>query len=67
MADDKITDEQITEAAASPSQVMTDGVQVTARPLADLIALQKHQDAKAAAKKKNRGIRFMKFIPEGPG
>lgn len=62
MADDLV--DTIKEAAAAPQTVVADGVQVTARPIGELIAADKYAKSAAAGKKKARGIGFIKLLPE---
>lgn len=64
MADD--LSQQIEDAATGPARVVSDGTDVTARPIKDLIEADKYLAAKrAAAKSKTGGIRFAKVIPPG--
>jgi hypothetical protein len=59
-------DDTLDSVAAGPSSVSGDAGSVSAQPLTDLIALDKHKAAKAGAAKKGRGIRFTKLIHPGP-
>jgi hypothetical protein len=63
---EEITTENIVDAALAPQTVIADGVTVNARPIADVIAADKHATKKAAARKRGRGIGFIKLISEGP-
>lgn len=58
--------EQIEEAANGPARAAADGVDVTARPIRDLIEADKYLTAKrAAATNKTGGLRFAKLVPPG--
>ena len=52
----------IADRMAEPKSVTVDGVSVSQHSLSELIALEKHNAAKCAAR---RGIRFQKIIPPG--
>ena len=61
---DEIKD-AIVAAAQSPLKASADGVSVDARPMADLIAADKHIAAKEAAKVPGLGFRMVKLVPPG--
>lgn len=54
------TEAQILVAVSQPKSVMVDGVSMTQHSLPELIALDKHNTAKAAAR---TGIKFQKIVP----
>jgi antitoxin (DNA-binding transcriptional repressor) of toxin-antitoxin stability system len=49
----------------SPQSVTTDGVTVSSRPVADLIALDRYLASKAAVQTRRRGLRFNRMTPDG--
>ena len=55
----------IQQAAGDPSAVTSDGISVTARPVADLIAADQYLAGKVAAKQRRRGITFTKLVTPG--
>jgi hypothetical protein len=67
MPEDQDLSETIANAAGGPKAGTTDGFSVESHPLPDLIAADKYLGAKAAAKKKRKGLGFIKLIPEGEG
>ena len=58
-------DAALERAADDPQQVTIDGETVISRPLADLIALDKHQRQVAAQAARRRGFRFSTILPPG--
>lgn len=56
----------IEQAAADPASVTSDGISVTARSIADLIAADLYLAGKAARSKRRRGLTFTKLITPGP-
>ena len=63
----KTTDELIAEALLQPSSVSGDGVSVSNRSAADLIAIDNHLQKKAASASRNAasGLRFSVFRGAG--
>lgn len=59
---DEITD-QIKQATEEPAAVAQDGTSVTSRPIADLIAADKHVAAKKAASKGFGGLLRQQLKP----
>lgn len=58
--------QQLLDAIDDPADVTVDGTTVTARPLSDLIALDKHLLAKTASdSRKARGFMATKLVPPG--
>ena len=57
--------QQIADAAKGPSSVTQDGGTTTARSISDLIAADRHLAAKAAAKRRNGGVRRQRISPPG--
>lgn len=57
--------DDIAQQAAEPASVSADGQTTTARPLADVIAGQQYLDARAAVRKRRRGVLFTKLVPPG--
>ena len=55
----------IQQAATDPAAVTSDGISVTARSVAELIAADQYLAAKANAGKRRRGITFTKLITPG--
>lgn len=55
----------IETAAEKPVSMSVDGVTVTQRPIADLIAADRYLSAKKASRHKSRGIRFTQIVPPG--
>lgn len=60
--DSSAVESLIADCMAEPKSVTVDGVSVTKHSLSELIALDKHNAAKCAAR---RGIRFQKLVPPG--
>jgi len=52
-------------AAAGPANVTVDGVTVSARPVAEMIAAAQHVGNEAVRKNRRLGIRFLKILPPG--
>lgn len=65
MADTNDLTTTIAGAAAGPSSVSIDGNTVVQRPLADLITADQYLKGQAAAKKKNRGVRYARVQMPG--
>jgi hypothetical protein len=57
--------QKIEENAGGPKRVRTDAGEVEAQDLASQIEADKYLSAKRAVEKKNRGLRFNKFLPPG--
>ena len=57
--------DNVEEAMTEPKKAAGDGISVEQHSLPDLIAAEKHVQAKAAASKPARGMRFSKFVPGG--
>lgn len=55
----------IAQQAAEPVTVSADGQTTTARPVADVIAAQQYLDARAAVRKRRRGVLFTKLVAPG--
>jgi hypothetical protein len=55
----------IETAAENPQSASVDGVTVTQRSLSELIEADKYLQAKKAARRKNRGLRYTKIVPPG--
>lgn len=55
----------IETAAEKPVSASVDGVTITQRPIADLIAADRYLSAKRAARKRSRGIRLTQIVPPG--
>ena len=55
----------IETSAEKPVSMSVDGVTVTQRPIADLIAADRYLSAKRAARNRSRGIRFSQMVPPG--
>lgn len=51
--------------AVEPASAAADGQSASARPIADVITAQQFLDAKAAVKKRRRGVLFTKLVPPG--
>lgn len=60
--DSSAVESLIADRMAEPKSVTVDGVSVSQHSLSELIALDKHNAAKCAAR---RGIRFQKLVPPG--
>lgn len=58
-------DTAIEELAAAPQQVNTDGLQVTERPLSELIAFDQWRKAKEAQRSGKSGLKFFRTVPPG--
>ena len=56
----------IEEAAQSPLSVVSDGLEVTAQPLAAMIEADRYASAKAARARPFGGAMFAKVLPAGP-
>lgn len=67
MADPTDLTDTIATEAASPVSSSGDGQTATGRSIADLIAADRYLAAKAAARRKRRGLIFNKLLPPGPG
>lgn len=55
----------IQQAASDPAAVTSDGISVTARSVADLIAADVYLAGKAARSKRRRGMTFTKLVTPG--
>lgn len=66
---DEITTEDIVTAALAPQSLTVDGMTVSERPVADLIAAERHVANKAALAngKSAWGRRIAKAVPPGGG
>lgn len=57
--------DDIETAATSPASASADGVSVTQRSIAEMIAADKHIKADEAGTKPRLGMRFVKLVPPG--
>lgn len=53
------------DAATSPASASNETGSMSTRPIADLIALDRYLAAKAAASRRDRGLRIQRFQPPG--
>lgn len=58
-------DDAIEQAAQDPKRAKGDMGEVEAHPLGDQVEAAKYLAGKAEVKKRNRGLRFNKFVPPG--
>ena len=65
MADPTDLTDTIATEAVSPSSSSADGQSASARPIGDLIKAQQFLDAKAALKKRRRGITYTQLTTPG--
>jgi hypothetical protein len=67
MANPSDLETKISDAADGPQTANVDGVSVTQRSLRELIEADQYLEAKKAARRKNRGLRYTKIVPPGAG
>jgi hypothetical protein len=65
MANPSDLEAAIETAAENPQSANVDGVSVTQRSVSELIEADKYLEAKKAARRKNRGLRYTKIVPPG--
>jgi hypothetical protein len=65
MANPSDLEAAIETAAENPQSANVDGVSVTQRSISELIEADKYLEAKKAARRKNRGLRYTKIVPPG--
>ena len=65
MADDLDMDDVLSQAAQGPKRADSDGVSAEGHPLKNLIALDKHQTAKAVRTNPAAAVTHAKLIPPG--
>lgn len=53
------------DAATSPASASNETGSMSTRPIADLIALDRYLASKAAASRRDRGLRIQRFQPPG--
>lgn len=57
--------DQIESAASGPKQVTVDGTVVQSHDLAQLVQADQYLAAKAASRKRHRGMRITRMVPPG--
>jgi len=62
---EQILETALEQAATTPETASNETGSVSSRSIGDLIALDRYLSAKAAAKRRDRGLRIQRFEPPG--
>lgn len=62
---DEILQQALRDAATSPASASNETGSMSTRPIADLIALDRYLASKAAASRRDKGLRIQKLEPPG--